>query len=108
VTSSAPNVVRIAHDGAAIDITLDPGTWLPTKSVSVSLANPEQPAPAEMRIEEWTEVVGVRFSTKRANYHSGVKLAEMTEEEAIRVNAGLTLQELIQKPADFAPDIPSR
>jgi hypothetical protein len=108
VTSPAPNVVRIVHDGTASDITLDPSTWLPAKLASVSLANPDQPAPAEMRIEGWTEVAGVHFTTKRANYHNGVKLAEMTEEEAIRVNASLTLKELAARPADFAPDMPSR
>jgi hypothetical protein len=108
VTSPAPNVARIAHDGTAIDITLDPGTWLPIKSASVSLADPDHPVPAEMRIEGWTEVAGVRFSTQRANYHSGVKLAEITEEEPIRVNAGLTLLQLAAKPADFVPDIRNR
>jgi hypothetical protein len=108
VTSPAENVVRIAHDGTASDLTLDPVTWLPVKSASVSLANPDQPVPAEMRIEGWTEVAGVRFPTKRANYHSGVKLAEETDEETIRVNAGLIPKDLAAKPADFAPDIPGR
>ena len=108
VTSPGPNLVRIARDGTASDITLDPITWLPVKSASVSLANPDQPVAAEMRIEGWTEVAGVHFTTQRANYHNGVKLAEMTEEEAIRVNTGLTPQELAAKPPDFAPDIPSR
>jgi hypothetical protein len=108
VTSPAPNVVRIAHDGTASDITLDPTTWLPVKSAGVSLSDPDHPVPAEMRIEGWTEVAGVRFPTKRANYHSGVKLAEMTDEGVVRVNAGLTREELTAKPADFAPDIPGR
>jgi hypothetical protein len=106
VTSPAPNVVRIAHDGTATDFTLDPNTWLPIKTAGVSLANPDAPVPAEMRFEGWTEVAGVRFATKRANYHSGVKLAEETDQGTIRINAGLTPQQLAAKPADFAPDIP--
>ena len=108
VTSPASNVVRIAHDGAAIDITLDPATSLPIKSASVSLANPDRPVRAELRYEGWTEVAGVRFPKQRANYHDGIKLAEETDESAVRVNAGLTREELAAKPADFAPDIPSR
>ena len=108
VTSLAPNVLHIAHDGTATDYTLDSSTWLPAKSAAVSLGNPEGPVAAEMRIEGWTEVAGVHFPTHRANYHSGVKVAELTEEAGIRVNAGLTPQELAAKPADFAPDIPGR
>jgi hypothetical protein len=105
VTSPAVNVVRIAHDGTASDITLDPTTWLPVKTVGVSLADPDAPVPSEMHFEGWTEVAGIRFPTRRANYHSGIKLAEETAEETIRVNVGLTPEELALKPADFAPEI---
>jgi hypothetical protein len=108
VTSPAASVLRIEHDGAASDFTLDPDTWLPVKTADISLANPDRPVAAEMRYGEWTEVAGVRFPTQRTNYHNGVKLAEETTEEAIRVNAGLTPQELAAKPADFAPDMPRR
>ena len=108
VTSPAPNVLRIEHDGTASDFTLDPATWLPVKTAGVSLADPDRPVPAEMRYGGWTEVAGVRFPTQRTNYHSGVKLAEETVEESIRVNVGLTPQGLAAKPADFAPDIPGR
>jgi hypothetical protein len=105
ITSPAQNVLRIEHDGKADDFTLDPATWLPVKTSGVSLANPDRPVSTEMRYEAWTEVTGVRFPTKRANYHSGVKLGAITE-ASIRVNTGLTAQELGAKPADFAPDIP--
>jgi hypothetical protein len=108
VTSLAPNVLRIERDGTATDYTLDPVTWLPVKTADVSLADPNHPVSAEMRYGGWTEVAGVRFVTDRANYHNGVKLAEETVEEAIRVNAGLKPQDLASKPLDFAPDMPSR
>lgn len=108
VTSPAPNVVRIAHDGTAVDLTLDPATWLPAKSSSLSLADPDRPVSAEMRLEGWTEVNGVRFPAHRTNFHNGVKLAEMTDEKPIRVNAGLKPEVLEAKPADFAPDIPDQ
>jgi hypothetical protein len=105
VTSPAPNVLRIEHDGDANDFTLDTATWLPAKTSGVSLANPDRPVQSEMRYEAWTEVAGVHFPTKRANYHSGVKLGEITD-ATIRVNIGLKPQELAAKPPDFAPDIP--
>src|SRR5215831_1593190 len=76
--SPAPNVLRIEHDGSATDFTLDPATWLPVKSSGVSLANPDRPVQTEMRYEACTQVAGVRFPTKRANYHNGVKLGEIT------------------------------
>jgi len=105
VTSPAPNVLRIEHDGNATDFTLDAGTWLPVKTSGVSLADPDRRVSAEMRYEAWTEVAGVRFPTKRANYHNGAKLGAITE-AAIHVNVGLTPQELTAKPSDFAPNIP--
>jgi hypothetical protein len=107
VTSPAPNVLRIEVGGTATDFTLDSATWLPMKTAGVSLANPERPAAAEMRYGEWKEVAGVRFPTHLANYHNGTRLAQQTGEN-IRVNVGLTPQELAAKPADFAPDISHR
>lgn len=108
VTSPAPNTLRIEQEGEAIDSMLDPRTWLPIKTTAVSLSDPDHPLAAEIRYESWIEAAGVRFPAKRANYHNGIKMAELTTEDAIRVNAGLTPQELADKPADFAPDIPAR
>jgi len=105
VTSPAPNVLRIEHDGAADDLTLDPTTGLPVKSAGVSLANPDRPVQAEMRYAAWTTVAGIRFPTQRANYHNGQKLGEITE-ATIRVNAGLVPEQLAAKPPGAAPDIP--
>jgi len=53
------------------------------------------------------EISGVRFPTHRVSYHSGAKRGEVTT-EAIHVNGGLRPGELAAKPADFAPDLPSR
>jgi len=108
VTSPTTNVLRIAHDGTASDMTLDPATWLPLKSDSVSLSDPNRPVPAEMRLEEWSVFDGIRLPTKRANYHSGAKLAEEVSLGPIRINGGLMPEELATKPVDFAPVIPAR
>jgi hypothetical protein len=108
VTSPAPHVLRIAHDGTASDMMLDPATWLPAKSNFVSLADPNRPVPAEMRLEEWSVFDGIHFPTRRANYHSGAKLAEELSQGPIRINCGLRLEELAMKPEDFAPVIPGR
>jgi hypothetical protein len=108
VTSPAANVLRIAHDGTASDTTLDPATWLPLKSNSVSLSDPNRPVPAEMRLDEWGVFDGIHLPTKRANYHSGAKLAEEVSQGPIRINGGLRPEELAAKPGDFAPVIPGR
>lgn len=106
VTSPAPNVLRIDRDGDATDFTLDPATSLPAKSSGVSLANPDRPVQSEMRFEGWTTADGIRFPTKRANYHNGLKLGAITD-ATVRLNRGLTLEQLAAKPANFMPDIPS-
>ena len=105
VTSPAPNVVRIEHESDGTDFTLEAGTGLPLKTSGVSLANPNRPVQSEMRYEAWIEVAGVRFPSKRANYHGGLKLGEITG-AAIHVNTGLKPQDLARKPADFFPDVP--
>ena len=107
VTSPRANVLRIEHDGKATDLTLDPSTSLPVTSAGISLADPDRPVPAMMRYDGWKDVSGVRFPTRRTNFHSGMKRGEVTTED-IRVNAGLRPQELAAKPADFAPDIARR
>ena len=88
VTSLTPNVLRIEHGAGATNLTLDPATSLPLKSVGVSLADPDRPGPGEMRFEGWREISGVRFPTQRVNFLSGLKRGAVTTED-IRVNAGL-------------------
>ena len=107
LTAPAAHVLRIEHGTSATDYTLDPATNLPLKSAGVSLADPDHPVPTEMHYDGWREVSGVRFTTRRVSYHSGVKRGEVTTED-IRVNAGLRPQDLVTKPADGAPDIPRR
>ncbi len=108
ISSPRANVLRMERGGTAEEITLDATTGLPVKTAGISLADPDRPVSSEMRYEAWTETGGIRFPTKRANYHNGVKLAEETTEERIRVNAGLRPQDLAAKPANFEPEIPRR
>ena len=61
-----------------------------------------------MRLEEWGVFDGIHLPTKRANYHSGAKLAEEVSQGPIRINGGLRPEELATKPGDFAPVIPGR
>jgi hypothetical protein len=105
VSSPAKNVLRMVRNSDATDITLDSATWLPMKSAGVSLANPDRPVQAELHYEAWTTVAGIRFPTKRVNYHGGLKLGEITD-ATIRINIGLTADQLAAKPSNFAPDIP--
>jgi hypothetical protein len=50
---------------------------------------------------------GSGWTSHRVNYLSGVKRGEVNT-ATITINVGLRPQELAAKPADFAPDIPSR
>jgi len=47
-------------------------------------------------------VEGVKFSNRRANFHNGARLAEITS-DFIRVNSGLKIADLATKPADLKP-----
>jgi hypothetical protein len=107
VTSPRRDVLRIEHDGEATDFILSPATHLPMKSTGISLADPDRPVPAEMRYSGWRLFSGVRFPTRRTNYHSGVRRGELVVED-LRVNAGLRPQDLEAKPADLAPDMRRR
>lgn len=111
VTSPAVNVIRIADkddpNNTTEDITLDPVTWLPVKSASVSLADPAHPVPSETRFEEWQVVQGIHFPRRIANYHSGARLAEITVEH-LELNKGLKADELAAKPPDMNPVIPDQ
>jgi hypothetical protein len=104
VSSPAPNVLRITHGGNADDFTLDSTTGLPIKSSGVSLANPDRPVHREMHYEAWTTVSGIRFPTRRVNYLEGLKLGEITG-SAIRINVGLSPEQLGRQPSDFMPDV---
>jgi len=105
VSSPGRNVLRIAHGDNADDFTLDSTTWLPIKSSGISLANPDRPVRREMHYEAWTTVTGIRFPTRRINYLEGLKLGEITG-SAIRINGGLSPEQLGRQPSDFMPDVP--
>jgi hypothetical protein len=105
VTSSEPNAVHIVRvDDATdtMDIFLDPGTGLPLRNGSLSPPDAAHPATSGMLFEEWTAVKGVRFPTRRANFHNGARLAEGTT-DFLAVNTDLKPAELAVKPADLNP-----
>ncbi len=104
-TSSAPDVITIATKGDPShqdEITLDPVTFLPVKQTGISLADPNHPVPSEARVEQWRTIDGVKFPGRVSSFHSGKKVAEITEEE-IRLNSGIKLEDLAAKPVDLKP-----
>lgn len=105
VTSPGPNILRIEHGGDATDFRLDPASGLPVASTYQSLADPNHPAPAEMRYEGWKNVSGVLFAVHRVSHISGLKRGEVFT-DAIHVNAGLRAASLEAEPANGAPEIP--
>jgi hypothetical protein len=107
VTSPRQNVLRIDHDGYVTQLTLDSATRLPSRSASLSLADPDRPVSAEMHYVAWQEVSGVRFPTRRSNFQSHVNRGDVNTAE-IHVNVGLREQDLAAKPIDFAPQLTRR
>src|SRR5947209_3018220 len=68
ITSPAPNVVRISDGDVThqLDITLDPNSGLPSKTTSISLADPDHPVSSETVTSEWeTETVQGLHSARR-------------------------------------------
>jgi len=104
ITSPAPNVVRISDGDVAdqLDITVDPVSWLPVKTTSMSLADPAHPIPSETVTTEWETVQGIRFARRWSVFRSGIRIAEATVEQT-RVNSGLKPEDLSAKPPNFRP-----
>jgi hypothetical protein len=104
VTSPAPNVVRLSDGDAAHqhDFTLDAATWLPGKTNTVSLSDPDHPIESEEVVTEWETVQGVQFARRWTVYRAGKRVAEATV-ASTTVNGGLNLADLQAKPAEFKP-----
>jgi hypothetical protein len=104
ITSPAPNVVRISDGDVThqLDITLDPVSWLPARTSSISLADPAHPIASEEVIMEWETVQGIRFARRWSVFRGGVRLAEATVEQT-RLNSGLKPADLAAKPSDLKP-----
>jgi hypothetical protein len=105
ITSPEPNVIRIAKANDKSDFTevlLDPISGLPLRNGSISPPDPTHPAHSGMRFEGWMTVRGVKFPSRRANFHDGARLAEITADSII-VNGGLKQSDLAAKPSDLKP-----
>lgn len=105
ITSPGPNAVHVLcsdDPSSATDIFLDPVSGLPLRIGSVSPPDAAHPATSGMLFEAWTTMQGVKFANRRANFHNGVRLAEITS-DFIAVNANLKPADLAVKPADLKP-----
>jgi hypothetical protein len=105
ITSSAPNVLDITtkeEPDHTDEIVLDPETFLPSKTRSISLADPNHPVPNETLLADWRAVDGVKFATRITIFHAGKKLAEGTV-DLTRLNSGLKVSDLAAKPPDLKP-----
>ena len=109
ITSPSPNVVRIADGDLSHqhDIKLDPASWLPVQTNTMSGADPAQPVPREEIVTEWETVQGIRFARHWTVFRSGLKVAEATL-ELTKLNGGLKLEDLAAKPSDSKPVLSSR
>ncbi len=107
ITSPDRNIVRVSTNRTRadqLDITLDPGTSLPLKEASISLADPAHPSPSETQFREWTTVQGIKFPTRVWVLHNGVKLADIATED-LKFNAGVRTKDLAAKPTGLKPQM---
>jgi hypothetical protein len=104
ISSPAENVVRISDGDVThqLDFTLDPKTWLPVKTTSISLSDPAHPVASETVTADWETVQGVRFVHKWSVHRGGLRIAEATVQKTT-LNSGLKPEDLAKKPADAKP-----
>jgi|GEM_PF-1297478 len=105
ITSPAANVIRVSvqnDPNKQVDLTLDPTSFLPMKSTSISLGDPDRPMPIGHQVDEWTTVQGVRFPRAVRIIRNGRELGRLTTRQ-INVNTGLTVKELSALPSDHRP-----
>lgn len=105
LASPAPNVITIsAKDNSfpAMEITLDPVTFLPTKTTGTSYANPDRPVTDETRLDDWRPVEGIQFPHGIHKFHNGKHVAEIRVER-MKLNGGLKLSDLQMRPPDLKP-----
>jgi hypothetical protein len=78
ITSPAPNLIHISdgNETHQLKITLDPSSWLPLRTTSISLSDPSHPIPSESVTSEWETVNGIRFPHRWTVLRSGTKVAE--------------------------------
>lgn len=105
ITSPTANVIRLSDNDEATDITLDPVSWLPIESASISRADAAHPATSEAYTLEWMKVQSMSFPARIHNPHSGDGSADIRTER-ILLNSGLNPEELAIKPADLKPQSP--
>src|SRR5262249_41093023 len=84
ITSPAPNVIRISNKSdlqSTLDITLDPVSSLPVKSIHVSQEDSSSHGQTETGFSEWKMVQGIRFPHRISMTKSGTPIAVITVDQ---------------------------
>jgi len=94
VNAVGPDVIEISdQQGHSVRVQLDPSSGLPVKTTYRG----QQGADSEDTYSEWKEVGGVKLPHKTVTTQGGKRMAESKIAE-IRINSGITAEELSQKP----------
>ncbi len=83
--------------GNAVKLVIDPATGLVSKEVYRMPAGRGAPADVEEVYSDWREVDGVKLPFKIELYQGGQRTVEVNVEE-IKLNTGLTVEELSRQP----------
>ena len=91
-------VVQIANNtGQSLRLYIDAKTHLPLKAVYRSVQMAGAPAKLTDTYSDWREVDGIKFPFRITTQREGQPYAKFQVSE-IRLNSGLTVQQLSKKP----------
>ena len=105
ITSPAPNVIQISHKRDlqdAQEITLDPVSSLPAKSIHRSHKDSHSRGQRETEFGDWRMVQGIQFPHRISMTKGGAPIAVITIDQ-IKLDKGLKPKDLATKPPDLNP-----
>lgn len=107
ITSPAPNVIRISDKNdlqSAQEITLDPVSSLPVKSIPAPHKDSLQLGETETEFSDWKMVQGIQFPHRISMTKGGASIAVITVDQ-IKLDSGMKSEDLATKPLDLNPAI---
>jgi len=102
IASPAPNTIPLTANGDANDLVLDPVSFLPVKSLSVSLAGPAHPPDREGDTLGWMKVEGINFPAHFRNIHRSDGSGDAKTTHVV-FNSALDPRALAAKPPNLKP-----
>ena len=98
VSSAGPNAADISSESLSVRLEFDETTGLPIRQIYK-----EGPADVKETFSDWRDVGGIKLPYQATIEQNGRKMADMTVSE-IKLNTGLSVDELSRKPEPVKPE----